>query len=401
MHISELAAHHVENPREIVQPGDELRVKILEIDSERRRLSLSAKRVEGQVLPVRRIEPERPSEDAGAGRARRRAREAAAPSVPASGGRRVAEPAAADERRRARGRRASEPPIVEPAEPRSRAPSAVEPQPSRGAAAAEPVDRGESSRGGRRGRRRVAPAGGQRRTSTRPTSSRAPRSSERGDGRAVRRADRRDSARASRRRSRSSRELGAAVLSADAVVHELYATERSCGRRARRASATRSSTAGASTARALARARVRGRRRPRAGSKRCCGRWSRSASQEFRARPRAAQPPPAAAVVEAPLLFEAGGESRYAATIAVVADDELRAARDRRARPGGARAARGAPAATGREGAPRATYVVVNDGTVAAAARAAARRARGARGVSPRTRRRRAALARGGRDRAS
>ena len=58
VHISELAPHHVENPREIVQPGDELRVKILEIDSERRRLSLSAKRVEGQVLPVRRIEPE-------------------------------------------------------------------------------------------------------------------------------------------------------------------------------------------------------------------------------------------------------------------------------------------------------------------------------------------------------
>src|SRR5579862_7781907 len=62
VHISELAPHHVENPREIVQPGDELRVKILEIDSERRRLSLSAKRVEGQVLPVRRIEPEEPSE---------------------------------------------------------------------------------------------------------------------------------------------------------------------------------------------------------------------------------------------------------------------------------------------------------------------------------------------------
>ena len=62
VHISELAAHHVENPREIVQPGDELRVKILEIDSERRRLSLSAKRVEGQVLPVRRIEPEHPEQ---------------------------------------------------------------------------------------------------------------------------------------------------------------------------------------------------------------------------------------------------------------------------------------------------------------------------------------------------
>jgi small subunit ribosomal protein S1 len=52
VHISELAQHHVENPREIIQPGDTVRVKILEIDSERRRLSLSVKRVEGQVLPL-------------------------------------------------------------------------------------------------------------------------------------------------------------------------------------------------------------------------------------------------------------------------------------------------------------------------------------------------------------
>ena len=50
VHISELAPHHVESPREVVHPGDEIRVKILEIDTERRRLSLSAKRVEGQVL---------------------------------------------------------------------------------------------------------------------------------------------------------------------------------------------------------------------------------------------------------------------------------------------------------------------------------------------------------------
>jgi small subunit ribosomal protein S1 len=56
VHISELAVHHVENPREVVAPGDEVRVKILEIDSERRRLSLSAKRVEGQVLPLHPIE---------------------------------------------------------------------------------------------------------------------------------------------------------------------------------------------------------------------------------------------------------------------------------------------------------------------------------------------------------
>ena len=55
VHISELAQQHVENPREIVQPGDEVKVKILEIDSERRRLSLSIKRVEGQVLERRSV----------------------------------------------------------------------------------------------------------------------------------------------------------------------------------------------------------------------------------------------------------------------------------------------------------------------------------------------------------
>ncbi|HKG17417.1 MAG TPA: 30S ribosomal protein S1 [Solirubrobacteraceae bacterium] len=54
VHISELAAHHVDNPREIIEPGDEIRVKVLEIDSERRRLSLSIKRVEDQDLPLRR-----------------------------------------------------------------------------------------------------------------------------------------------------------------------------------------------------------------------------------------------------------------------------------------------------------------------------------------------------------
>ncbi len=57
VHISELAQHHVENPREIIQPGDPVRVRILEIDSERRRLSLSIKRVDGQILPVRPITP--------------------------------------------------------------------------------------------------------------------------------------------------------------------------------------------------------------------------------------------------------------------------------------------------------------------------------------------------------
>ena len=55
VHISELAQHHVESPAEVVRPGDELKVKILEVDDSRRRLSLSVKRVEGQELPTREL----------------------------------------------------------------------------------------------------------------------------------------------------------------------------------------------------------------------------------------------------------------------------------------------------------------------------------------------------------
>ena len=63
VHISELAQHHVENPREVVEPDDHVKVKILEIDEERRRLSLSLKRVEGQVLPRRELAPVEPVDD--------------------------------------------------------------------------------------------------------------------------------------------------------------------------------------------------------------------------------------------------------------------------------------------------------------------------------------------------
>jgi small subunit ribosomal protein S1 len=63
VHISELAEQHVENPREIVAPGDEIRVQILEIDSERRRLSLSIKRVEGQVLPLAQAPVDEPTDE--------------------------------------------------------------------------------------------------------------------------------------------------------------------------------------------------------------------------------------------------------------------------------------------------------------------------------------------------
>ncbi len=50
VHISELSEQHVENPRQVLNEGDVVRVRILEIDTERRRLSLSAKQVDGQSL---------------------------------------------------------------------------------------------------------------------------------------------------------------------------------------------------------------------------------------------------------------------------------------------------------------------------------------------------------------
>jgi small subunit ribosomal protein S1 len=58
VHISELAQHHVENPREVVAQGDTVPVLILEVDAERRRLSLSLKRVDAD----RREESEAPIE---------------------------------------------------------------------------------------------------------------------------------------------------------------------------------------------------------------------------------------------------------------------------------------------------------------------------------------------------
>ena len=56
VHISELASHHVENPREVVSQGDPVNVLILEIDGDRRRLSLSLKRVEDEAVPVPRAD---------------------------------------------------------------------------------------------------------------------------------------------------------------------------------------------------------------------------------------------------------------------------------------------------------------------------------------------------------
>ena len=43
VHISEMAAHHVESPDQVVTAGEELWVKIIELDTARRRISLSIK----------------------------------------------------------------------------------------------------------------------------------------------------------------------------------------------------------------------------------------------------------------------------------------------------------------------------------------------------------------------
>src|SRR6266542_1248820 len=51
VHISELAAFHVENPREVVSQGDVVSAKIIEMDTDRRRLSLSLKRVDEGEQP--------------------------------------------------------------------------------------------------------------------------------------------------------------------------------------------------------------------------------------------------------------------------------------------------------------------------------------------------------------
>jgi small subunit ribosomal protein S1 len=53
VHISELADHHVETPSEVVQPGQEVWVRVLEVDEERRRISLSVKRAQAnENLPL-------------------------------------------------------------------------------------------------------------------------------------------------------------------------------------------------------------------------------------------------------------------------------------------------------------------------------------------------------------
>ncbi len=160
--------------------------------------------------------------------------------------------------------------------------------------------------------------------------------------------------------------LGAAVLSTDQVVHELYETAevRDLVLAHFGPEVARSDThppvidRGALASRAFASADERQWLEqllwPRVGE------WV----MRWRAEASAAQPPPRALVVETPLLFEAGLDRGYEATIAVIADEATRRAR---AASRGHRALdeRTARQLSQQEKAQRATYTVVNDGTEA------------------------------------
>jgi dephospho-CoA kinase len=154
--------------------------------------------------------------------------------------------------------------------------------------------------------------------------------------------------------------LGAAVISSDAVVHELYAGEllrdavvgRWGAEVAPNGVIDRAAVAGRAFASAEDRAWLEGMVWPLVGA-RVAG-WL----EQVRAR----RQPPRAAVVEVPLLFEAGMEDLYDATIAVVAEEP---ARQRRAAGRGHALVdeRGARQLSQEDKARRASFVVRNDGT--------------------------------------
>ena len=155
--------------------------------------------------------------------------------------------------------------------------------------------------------------------------------------------------------------LGAATLSTDAVVHELYATDEVrdavVGRWGDEVApggvVDRSAVARRAFATEEDRKWLEGMLWPKVGER----------VAAFREEALAADPAPRAAVVETPLLFEAGLDGLYDATIAIVADESVRAQR------AGARGheavdERAARQLSQEEKARRATFAVRNDGSV-------------------------------------
>ena len=150
-------------------------------------------------------------------------------------------------------------------------------------------------------------------------------------------------------------ELGAATLSTDAVVHELlHSEELRQPLLDRFGSLDRSAIAEQAFSNDEQRKWLEGVLWPRVGARMVA--WKASAD--------ALDPPPSAAVVEVPLLFESGMEGVFDHTLAVVADEPVRAER------AATRGHAALDARTGRqlsqdEKAQRADYVIRNDGDLA------------------------------------
>src|SRR5918995_5110556 len=155
--------------------------------------------------------------------------------------------------------------------------------------------------------------------------------------------------------------LGAATLSTDAVVHELLASDelrdivvgRLGDEMAPDGRLDRSLIAERVFGDDEARKWYEGELWPRVGKR--VADWKQEVD--------ALDPPPRAAVVEVPLLFESGMDAAFDSTIAVVADEDLRSER------AGARGHAAVAERTGRqlsqeEKAERADFEVRNDGTL-------------------------------------
>ncbi len=159
--------------------------------------------------------------------------------------------------------------------------------------------------------------------------------------------------------------LGAATISSDAVVHELWAGDERLRQAvvgrwgpevAPRGAIDRSAVAERAFADPAERAWLEGMLWPLVGAR--VAAWLTDA----RAEPPDGSAPPRAAVVEVPLLFESGQEGIYDATIAVVSDEAVR--RERAAARGHASLdERAARQLSQEEKARRATFVVRNDGS--------------------------------------
>ena len=156
--------------------------------------------------------------------------------------------------------------------------------------------------------------------------------------------------------------LGAATLSSDAVVHELYGEAR-----LREAVVARwgpEVAPGGAVDRALIAGRAFASPEERAWLESTLWPLVGERMTQWLMAARARSPAPRAAVVEVPLLFEAGMEEAFDATIAVIAGEATRARRAA-SRGHASEDARAARQLSQHEKAERATFVVHNDGTEA------------------------------------